>query len=347
MPARPPRRRAELGKTIAALRSPELAAAEAALTKLRGKLMALPRPSGGKPSPTNGYHSGITRTAAVRKWVQVDLGQSLPLDAIRLIPARPTDFPDTPGFGFPARFRVEVSDDPTFVRAQTVADHTRADWPNPGDKPVVLFPAAKKARFVRVTADKLWLRSRDYCFALAELQVESGGRNVAPGKRVTALDSIEGGRWSKRHLVDNFDSRRQLPDISDAKMAALLRTQRPGGADTPGGAATPPPSGQAHRPGHAGGSESRGGGSAGHRRQAACHPCGTAGVRGGAATTATDSRADPRRGRKARDARRSGALSCVAGLDAVFQLPQVNNEGARRRALADWLADPKNVLTWR
>ena len=78
----------------------------------------------------------------------------------------------------------------------------------------MLFPAAKKARFVRVTADKLWRRSGDYCFALAELHVESGGRNVALGKAVTALDAIEGGRWSKRHLVDNFDSRRQRSDFS-------------------------------------------------------------------------------------------------------------------------------------
>jgi hypothetical protein len=42
-----------------------------------------------------------------------------------------------------------------------------------------------------------------------------------------------------------------------------------------------------------------------------------------------------------------GALSCVSGLAARFQLPEANDESARRLALADWLAHPENVLTWR
>jgi mono/diheme cytochrome c family protein len=42
-----------------------------------------------------------------------------------------------------------------------------------------------------------------------------------------------------------------------------------------------------------------------------------------------------------------GALSCLPGLDAHFQLPHPDDEGARRAALAKWLSDPNNVLTWR
>lgn len=42
-----------------------------------------------------------------------------------------------------------------------------------------------------------------------------------------------------------------------------------------------------------------------------------------------------------------GALSCIPGLPARFNLPDANNEGARRAALANWLAHPDNVLTWR
>ena len=40
-----------------------------------------------------------------------------------------------------------------------------------------------------------------------------------------------------------------------------------------------------------------------------------------------------------------GAPSCVAGLDADFDASA--DEGARRLALADWIADPENPLTWR
>jgi hypothetical protein len=42
-----------------------------------------------------------------------------------------------------------------------------------------------------------------------------------------------------------------------------------------------------------------------------------------------------------------GGLSCVPGLAPTFELSNANDESARRAALAKWLTDPKNVLTWR
>jgi hypothetical protein len=42
-----------------------------------------------------------------------------------------------------------------------------------------------------------------------------------------------------------------------------------------------------------------------------------------------------------------GALSCVTGHDADFKLTRPDAEGDRRAALAEWIADPRNVLTWR
>ena len=42
-----------------------------------------------------------------------------------------------------------------------------------------------------------------------------------------------------------------------------------------------------------------------------------------------------------------GALSCVPGLESTFRVPSANDEGARRAALAKWVSDPRNVLTWR
>ena len=42
-----------------------------------------------------------------------------------------------------------------------------------------------------------------------------------------------------------------------------------------------------------------------------------------------------------------GALSCIAGLPARFDLPPGVPESARRAALADWLVAPSNPLTWR
>ncbi|HWB10579.1 MAG TPA: PSD1 and planctomycete cytochrome C domain-containing protein [Pirellulales bacterium] len=42
-----------------------------------------------------------------------------------------------------------------------------------------------------------------------------------------------------------------------------------------------------------------------------------------------------------------GALSCLTGRPAQFALASSDDEGARRAALAKWLTDPENVLTWR
>jgi len=348
------KRQAELGveresllKKAGAVSSPELAKVDEELKNQREQLAKLPKLET-KPSSTNGYHSAISPTADVEKWVQVDLGKSLPFDVIRLIPARPTDFPDTPGFGFPARFTVTASDDPTFAKAEILADHSKAEFPNPGDKAFVLRPTKQTARYVRVTAHRLWLRSNDYVFALAEMQVESGGKNVALGAKVAAMDSIEAGRWSTKNLVDGFDSRQSLPDRSDPKIAAQLdereelmtnievkETQRRKLAD------------------------------------ALIDPAMRAALSKNVAELAVaakelESLAKPelvyaalphaprsihvlRRGDVERplDLVQAGGLACIKGVDADFKVAKPDDEGARRAALAEWIADRKNPLSWR
>ncbi|HEX3997879.1 MAG TPA: PSD1 and planctomycete cytochrome C domain-containing protein [Pirellulales bacterium] len=42
-----------------------------------------------------------------------------------------------------------------------------------------------------------------------------------------------------------------------------------------------------------------------------------------------------------------GALSCVTRLESRFKLPHADEEGERRAALAHWLSDKRNPLTWR
>jgi len=144
------------------------------------------------------------------KWVQVDLGAELSLDEIRLVPARPRDFADRSGCGFSVRFKVEASTEADFASPTVLLNATSADYPNPGDGIVVIPTAGVRARFIRVTATKLWERTADHVFALAELQVYCDGMNVARGGTVTALDSIERGLWSKRYLNDGFASQNRL-----------------------------------------------------------------------------------------------------------------------------------------
>jgi signal transduction histidine kinase len=179
-------------------------------------------------SPGNGWHSLIAHTPDSLKWVQVDLGKEMPLDDVRIFPARPKDFPARSGFGFPLRFRVEAANEPDFAQPHILLDATGADFVNPAENPVVVPARGVSARYVRVTATRLWERSNDFIFALSELQVYSGGKNAALGAAVSSLDFIERGSWSSRFLTDGFNSQHQLAepagwlrDLSRRREAAL------------------------------------------------------------------------------------------------------------------------------
>jgi signal transduction histidine kinase len=165
-------------------------------------------PSGAEASPTLGYHSAMADHADVTKWVQVDLGESVALDEVRLIGARVPQFPGRSGFGFPLRFKVEASDNEAFTTAVMIADKTTEDFPSPGSNPVTLPCNGLRGRFIRVTATKLWQRAENFAFCLAELQAYAGGKNIAPGKPVTSLDAYptKSGQWLPQNLTDGFTS---------------------------------------------------------------------------------------------------------------------------------------------
>lgn len=163
-------------------------------------------PGAGTPGTRahNGYHSDLAPTPDAPKWVTIDLGQPRPIDGVTLFPARPHDWiRDEPGFLFPLRYRIEASRTPDFAAAEVVADRTTADQPSPGASPVELRFPPTEARYVRLTATHLRDRAgRDFGLALAEMQVNSGGENIARGAPASALDSIEHNDWSTSNLTD-------------------------------------------------------------------------------------------------------------------------------------------------
>ncbi len=262
-------------------------------------------------------------------------------------PGRPTS-PTRQGSAFPLRFRVEASDDPSFAKADCVGDQTKEDYANPGDNPVTFRPTGVTARYVRVTAKRLWKRTGDYVFALAELEVDSGGKNAAHGAVVTSLDSIEAGRWSQRYLVDGYDSRSALPDLGDPKTPDLVKRRTELQEQIQKIEKT--------------------------RKETADALLDPA-TRDGLARTAADLAAvdhdlqelarnnvvyavspiPPRpiwvlhRGdvEQKKEQVTPGALSCVKELNPDFKDLKENDEGGRRAALAAWIADDRNPLTWR
>jgi len=365
-------RQQELEIALLKITNSELTALDQQIASIQMNLGPDEKTTPEQRSPSNGYHSNIEPKPDVTKWVQVDLGRSIPIEEVRLIPARPTDFPDTPGFGFPPRFKLEFASHADFSDAITLADHTTKDFGNPGDAPAVfsLSPSegeragvrgppvsGREARYIRVTATRLWERTRDYVFALAELQVFSAGTNVARAATVTALDSIEAGRWSKKNLVDGYSSRAKLNVIApsteqrtrrrelEAELARLSaerqrlfeslvpaehktessRLESRLGEITKALAALPPP-----QQVYAAASDFK--------------PEGSFIPPQGMRAVHLLARGDVRQPKELMSA---AGLACVPGPDSNFNLATNHNEGARRAALARWLTDPRNLQTRR
>jgi hypothetical protein len=220
--------------------------------------------------------------------------------------------------------------------------------PNPGTEPQPIKVAGQAGRYVRVTATKLALRQKDYIFALAELSVIDGsGKNVALGKPVTALDSIEAlPRWSRKNLVDGI-ANRAGPDSS--KELARLKEQR---QELLAKLAEPKTQAELQTSEKA---------LAEVRKQIAKIPppqvvyAGTVHHGSGAFQGTGDTGGKPRpifilaRGDVKKPGKEvgPGALGALTNLSARFDLPEGHPEGARRAALARWLTDPKNHLAWR
>ena len=176
------------------------------LIALDKRLAELSQKTKSDPRPQFGYHSQIVADQDTTKWVQVDLGATQTLSGVTIVGCHDDFAGIGAGFGFPPRFRIEVSDDPTFDQdVETIVDQTFKDYANPGVTPQS-FRTDASGRYIRVTATKLAKRSNDYIFALGELiAVDTNGQNIAADKTVTALDSIEAPvRWQKVNLVDGY-----------------------------------------------------------------------------------------------------------------------------------------------
>lgn len=175
--------------------------------RLHAELSSLP------PVPTNQQSAQlgfqILRFGSVNAsfigWVEIDLGRAESVDAIVVVPV------DAPyrelsgvGYGFPVRFRVDVTGNGP---ERKIADFTEVDFPNPGVLPIWMPSDGASVRRVRITMTKPWNKGDNaYMFALGEVMVMRGNRNLAtglPASSVRASESIESLRvWSRANLID-------------------------------------------------------------------------------------------------------------------------------------------------
>lgn len=289
----------------------------------------------GASSAQGGYHSQIEASPSVTKWVQIDLGSPQDIRGIVLHPCYDDFNGIGAGFGFPVRYRIEVAEDSEFRTGVTlVSDQTVSEVPNPG---VVAqnHPTEAKAQHVRVTATQLVPRANDYIFALAEIEVLSpSGENLAQGKTVSSLDSIEAPpRWTRSNAVDGLSPARSSTDpeplkserteLLAAKGLSALSDELAKTTSELTAAETERKSLQPIAKVYAATTHKRSG------QPRTIHLL----ARGNVLTPMQEVSA--------------GTLSLLEMLPSRFDLPANHSEGERRVALAKWLSDPRNPLTWR
>ncbi|HEV2326512.1 MAG TPA: beta-L-arabinofuranosidase domain-containing protein [Terracidiphilus sp.] len=152
------------------------------------------------------YRSKPVTNPETSTWVQVDLGQIVPLDKVLLYPASERMYPGHDqyyaGEGFPLRFRIDVSATPDFSSPTSIADFTTQDFPDPVDNITQYSANGIHARFVRLTATRLRPAkmagksqspgskrvqdSPNFTLTLAKIGIISQGTDIAVGCHVSA-----------------------------------------------------------------------------------------------------------------------------------------------------------------
>lgn len=177
---------------IARMVSSEVRSAETRLGELAAELEKLPALRREGQGSRYGFHSGTISQEEEPQWVQLDLGRRCAIDTIVAMPVRIATIETAgAGYGFPLRFTIDVADDPEMTTATRVVDHTRADLKNPGDYPMVFPIKEATGRYVRFTSTK-HVPSNEGCFwALEELMILSGNRNLSAGCAASASSQLE------------------------------------------------------------------------------------------------------------------------------------------------------------
>lgn len=337
-------RKGEIDKQIAVAAGPRL-------DELDAKIAAARNAQASKTKPVEyGYHSNIELKQDVAKWVQVELKEPDAIESIILYPCHDEFNNIGAGFGFPVRYKVEISNDAAFVAGvTTIADFSQQDTANPGMTAQKFAVGGKSAKFIRVTATKLAPRlPGDFILAIAELEaLDAAGKNVAAGGMVTSLDSIEAPpRWRRTNLVDGLYP--GMEPAADVDLPALERERSALIAKVTSDAQRKELQALGNELAAVKGALTR------LPPQSVCY-IGAVHTGSGAFAGTGASGGKPRpiflleRGNVTKPGAQvgPGALAAISGLPARFELPADHTEGQRRAALAKWITDPQNPLTWR
>lgn len=156
-----------------------------------------------------GFRSRAYETASQTEWIEIELGDAVPLDEVLLVPAIRRD--GINGFqadGFPRAFRLRAgtSADRT---GKIVAEFTSRDGLLPRIAPLVIPCHGVIVSWIRLETTLLSLREFDskYVLQLSEILAFSGQDNVALHKPVRSLGHLQSypvQGWADAAVVDGF-----------------------------------------------------------------------------------------------------------------------------------------------
>lgn len=185
--------------------SVELRDTDQQLTEKRLALKSLGEPMIGQTVPEFGVqHNMLLDAPPESPFIQVDLGESRAFETVAMVPAV-VDFQSLTqaAYAFPPRYRLDASDDEKFATFTPFKVHLEVDAVLYGVAPVIVRTPGIKARYLRLTVPAMARVEGRWTFALSELLVLHGNRNIAIGAKVKHLQGSNlPPRWMAQNLTD-------------------------------------------------------------------------------------------------------------------------------------------------
>lgn len=185
--------------------SADLRLAQHKLISYRAALASLGEPMVGQTVPEFGLqHSMLLNAPPESPFVQVDLGASQAFDVVALVPAI-VDFQSLTqsAYAFPPRYRLDASDDENFATFTPLKVQLNEDAVLYGAAPVIVHTPSIKARYLRLTMPTMARVEGRWTFALSEIMVLQGNRNIALGAKVLHLKGTNlPPRWLGQNVTD-------------------------------------------------------------------------------------------------------------------------------------------------
>ncbi|MCH7228851.1 ATP-binding protein [Haloferula sp. A504] len=222
--------------------SPELRRIEQRLGEIGREMESLPEVREEPWGSRFGHRSGDLPSGTSPDWVQLDLGDRRKVDMVALMPVNLAYLGEArAGYGFPKRFRVEISNHPDMRDAVVVVDRSASDVPNPGQYPLVFEFGPVAGRHLRFTSLKHDSSKGKYFWALEELIVMSGNLMAGAGSNVTESSRmVLVPQWAPARIVDAQSTLGMPVDVTTPSptigyLSASLKDMASGGRLLPPG----------------------------------------------------------------------------------------------------------------